>query len=237
MSEESSSKRARQGEYDAVSAYGSLFPTAADTEDIKYLKETLEPTKTDALVKSFNGPAAQFCLAACVYSGIINKSAFDPSFWAKKYRDAAKESKDIILFKMLANHLLSEDLADSEIYETDTDEGLSLIRALKTLLNPAANIPREKLVDEIDKDYSSWFKRPRRELARPGVNTPDYFRLLDIEEKVRQAWRKELYEDSYEDSGEDSERAAIGFILYTIIHYLNKDLAQPNGSSTATGDE
>lgn len=230
-------KPERPGPYDAVSAYGSLVPTAADTEDIKYLKETLGPIKTEELIESFNGPAAQFCLAACVYSGDINESAFDPSFWAKKYQDAAKESKDIILFKMLANHLLSKDLADSEIYETDTEEGLSLIRALKYLLNPAENIPREKLVDKIDEDFSSWFKRPRSELARPGVNTPDELRLLDIEEKVRQAWREELYVDSYDDSGEDSERAAIGFILYTIIHYLNKDLKRPNRYSTATDDE
>jgi len=230
-------KPERPGPYDAVRAYGSLVPTAADTEDIKYLKEIFGPTKTDELVQSFNGPAAQFCLAACVYSGIINESAFDPSFWAKKYRDAAKESKDIILFKMLANHLLSKDLADSEIYETDKDTGLSLIRALKTLLNPAENIPRKKLVDEIDDEFSSWFKRPLHELARPGVNTPDYFRLLDIEEKVRQAWSEELHVDSYDDSGEDSERAAIGFILYTIIHYLNKDLSRQNRYSTATDDE
>lgn len=203
--------------------YGGRL-NAYTNPDIQYLNEKLGPTRTIALVQYFKEPEAQLCLAAYVYSCISNSSELNPSFWAQKYQDAANASiKDDILVKMLA---------DSEIAETDTAEAQRLIATLRDLLNPAPKITREDLVDEIYKRFSSNFEAPGRTII--AGETPDYRRLMDIQEKVMQAWSKEIFKDF----GEDSKGArVICSILYTIIRYLNKDLPQPNGSNTATGDE
>lgn len=206
-----------------ISTYGGRL-NAYTNPDIAYLNKKLGPARTNALVQSFKEPEAQLCLAAYVYSSKSNSSEFNPYSLAPKYRDAANASiKDDILVKMLA---------DSEIAATDTAEARRLIATLRDLLNPTAKIPRENLVDEIDKRFSSNLEAPRRTII--AGETPDFSRLMDIQEKVMQAWIKEIFKDF----GEDSKGARVLWsILYTIIRYLNKDLAQPNGSSTATGDE
>lgn len=202
--------------------YGGRL-NAYTNPDIQYLNKKLGTAATRTLVQSFKEPEAQLCLAAYVYADSLIPE-FNPFIWAEKYRDAANTSiKDDILVKMLANH------ASPQIAGTDTAEARRLIATLRDLLNPTPKIPRKNLVDEIDKRFSSNLEAPRRTIFIAG-ETPDYHRLIDIQEKVMQAWIKETLEDS-------KGARVICSVLYTIIRYLNKDLPQPNGSSTATGDK
>ncbi len=170
--------------------------------DIKYLNKTLGTEETKELCASFNNPAAQFCLAACVYVPRQEGDRFDPSYWAEEYRAAADDkSRDDVLINMLKSHH-----EKTQLSMHDKVQAYALLDDIKGMLK--GNTPRESfVVDRIEQFYT-------RNLP-PRPSWGERFQEQKISSKVNFAFGFNL--------GKGQDPGILG-ILSIIIDYVNKDL-------------